>query len=180
MLLQDYKVTKVRRNLCNPEWILVTAELSDDISEVFPYLNAVVKNAVYTPEAQNLNFKMDAGAISLMPREMSVGQVTCEEDAIKVLDYVKEMINDTWEKRTSITPVFERKEEIKAKDILDFLPKTNCRDCGLPTCFAFAVALLKGQKRLKGCPALSKPEFAQDKEALARLLQTVVSEEVAK
>lgn len=180
MLLQDYKVTKVRRNLCNPEWILVTAELSDDISKVFPYLNAVVKNAVYTPEAQNLNFKMDAGAISLMPCEMSVGQVTCEEDAIKVLDYVKEMINDTWEKRASITPVYERKEEIKAKDILDLLPKTNCRDCGLPTCFAFAVALLKGQKRLKDCPALNKPEFAQDKESLARLLQTVSSEEAAK
>jgi ArsR family metal-binding transcriptional regulator len=180
MLLQDYKVTKVRRNLCNPEWILVTAELSDDISKVFPYLNAVVKNAVYTPEAQNLNFKMDAGAISLMPREMSVGQVACEEDAIKVLDYVKEMINDTWEKRASITPVYERKEEIKAKDILDLLPKTNCRDCGLPTCFAFAVALLKGQKLLKECPALNKPEFAQDKESLARLLQTVSSEEAAK
>jgi len=173
MLLQDYKVTKVRRNLCNPEWIAVTAELSDDISEVFPYLNAAVKNAVYTPEAQNLNFKMDTGAISLMPREMNVGQVTCEEDAIKVLDYVKKVINDTWEKRASITPVYERKEEIKAKDILDFLPKTNCRDCGLPTCFAFAVALLKGQKHLKDCSALSKPEFTQDKEALARLLQIV-------
>ena len=173
MLLQDYKVAKVGRSFCNPEWIAVIAELSDDISEVFPYLNAVVKNAVYTPEAQNLNFKIDAGAVSLMPREMSVGQVTCEEDAIKVLDYVKEMINDTWEKRASITPVYERKEEIKAKDIVNFLPKTNCRDCGLPTCFAFAVALLKGQKRLSDCPALSKPEFAQDKEALARLLQTV-------
>jgi ArsR family metal-binding transcriptional regulator len=70
--------------------------------------------------------------------------------------------------------------EIKAKDVLDFLPKTNCRDCGLPTCFAFAVALLKGHKRLKDCPALSEPEFAQDKEALARLPWTAISEEVAK
>ena len=180
MLLRDYKVTKVRRNLCNPEWILVSAELNDDIGEVFPYLNSVVKNAVYTPEAQNLNFKMDTGAVSLMPREIAVGQVTCEKDAIKVLDYVKEMINDTWEKRADITPIYERKGEIKAKEVLDFLPKTNCRDCGLPTCFAFAVALLKGHKRLKDCPALSGPEFAQDKEALARLLWTAISEEVAK
>ena len=180
MLLHDYKITKVGRSFCNPEWVAVIAELSDDISEVFPYLNAVVKNAVYTPEAQNLNFKMDTGFISLMPREINVGQVTCEEDGIKLLDYVKQLINDTWEKRASITPVYQRKEEIKAKDVLDYLPKSNCRDCGLPTCFAFAVALLKGQKRLRDCPALSKPEFAQDKEELARLLQTVVSEEVAK
>jgi ArsR family metal-binding transcriptional regulator len=159
---------------------LVSAQLNDDIGEVFPYLNSVVKNAVYTPEAQNLNFKMDAGAVSLMPREINVGQVTCEEDGIKLLDYLKKLINDTWEKRTSITPVYERKEEIKAKDILDYLPKTNCRECGLPTCFAFAVALLKGQKRLSDCPALSRVEFAHYKEALARLLQTVRSQEVIK
>ena len=180
MLLRDYEVTKVRRNLCNPEWILVSAELNDDISKVFPYLNAIVKNAVYTPEAQNLNFKMDAGAVSLMPRQMSVGQVTCEEDGIELLDYVKKLINDTWERRTSITPIYERKGEIKARDVLAFLPRTNCRDCELPTCFAFAVALLKGQKRLQDCPALSKPGFAQDKEALTRLLQIGISEEVAK
>jgi len=180
MLLRSYMITKVGRSFCNPEWVAVIAELSDDISEVFPYLNAVVKNAVYTPEAQNLNFKVDAGGVSLMPREINVGQVACEEDGIKLLDYVKQLINDTWEKRASITPVYERKEETKAKDILDYLPKTNCRDCGLPTCFAFAVALVKGQKRLKDCPALNNSKFAQDKEALARLLQTGITEEVAK
>lgn len=180
MLLQKYKVANVSRNLCNPGWIVARAELGDDISEVLPYLNAVIKNAVYTPEVPNLNFKIERGAISLTPQEMRVGQVTCEEDATKVLDYVKEMINDTWEKRANITPIYERKGEIKAKDVLDFLPKTNCRDCGLPTCFAFAVALLKGHKRLKDCPALSEPEFAQDKEVLARLLWTAISEEVAK
>jgi ArsR family metal-binding transcriptional regulator len=180
MLLRSYKITKVGRGFCNPEWVAVTAELSDDISEVLPYLNSVVKNAVYTPEVQNLNFKVEAGVASLMPREINVGQVECEEDGIKLLDYVKKLINDTWEKRASITPVYQRKEEVKAKDILDYLPKTNCRDCGLPTCFAFAVALLKGQKHLQDCSALSKVEFAQDKESLARLLQIAISEEVAK
>lgn len=180
MLLHDYKITRVGRSLCNPEWIAVRAELSDGIGEVLPYLNATVKNAVYTPEVQNLNFKIEIGAISLMPREIIVGQVACEEDGVKVLDYVKKLVNDTWERRTNITPIHERKGEIKAKDVLDFLPRTNCRDCGLPTCFAFAVALLKGQKHLQDCSALSKPEFAENKEALARLLQTGITEEVAR
>jgi ArsR family metal-binding transcriptional regulator len=180
MLLHDYKITKVRRSLCHPEWIAVTAELSNDISEVFPYLNAVLKNAVYTPEMPSLNFKMETGFASLAPQEINVGQVLCEEDAIKILDYLKKLINDTWERRGSITPVYKRKEEIKAKDIVDFLPRTNCRECGLPTCFAFAVAMMRGQKRLKDCSALSKPEFAEDKEALVRLLGTVASEDAAK
>jgi ArsR family metal-binding transcriptional regulator len=180
MLFHDYRITKVGRSHCNPEWIAVTAELSDDISEVLPYLNAVLKNAVYTPEVHNLNFKTDAGAVGLMPREIIVGQVVCEEDGVKVLDYARKLINDTWERRTSITPEYKRKGEIKAKDILDFLPKNNCRECGLPTCFAFAVALLKGQKRLEDCPALGKPEFSEDKEAVARLFNTGTTEEVAR
>jgi len=169
MLLCDYKITRVRRSFCNLEWITARAELSDDISEVFPYLNAVLKNAVYTPRVRSLNFKMDTGFINLTPQEIHVGQVLCEEDAIKVLDYLKELINDTWERRETIMPLYERKGEVKAKDIVEFLPKTDCRDCGLPTCFAFAMAMMRGQKCLKDCSALGKPEFAEDKKALARL-----------
>jgi len=90
------------------------------------------------------------------------------------------LINDTWDKRASITPIYERKGEIKAKDIVDILPRTSCRESGLPTCFAFAMALLKGQKRLRDCSALSKPESAQDREALARLLDMLGSQEVVK
>ena len=180
MLLHGYKISRVKRSFCNPEWIAVRAELNNDISDVFPYLNAVLKNAVYTPKVPSLNFKTGTGFIILMPQEMSVGQVLCEEDAIKVLDYLKELINNTWERRKSITPVYERKGEIKAKDIVNFLPKINCHDCGLPTCFAYAVALMRGQKRLKDCSALNKPEFAKNKEALVRLLQTVGSEDAAK
>jgi len=180
MLLRDYKITKVRRSLCHPEWIAVRAEISDDISEVFPYLNAILKNAVYTSGVPSLNFKMETGFTSLMPLEINVGQVLYKEDAIKILDYLRELVNDTWERRESIIPLYERKGEIKAKDIVDFLPRTNCRDCGLPTCFAFAMAMLKGQKRLKDCSALSKPEFAEDREVLLRLLQMVGSENGAK
>jgi len=34
------------------------------------------------------------------------------------------------------------------------LPKTNCRQCQVPTCMAFAAAVIKGQKRLDNCPHL--------------------------
>jgi|YelNatPaOPRAMG01_1025707.scaffolds.fasta_scaffold100391_2 ArsR family metal-binding transcriptional regulator len=175
MLLRDYKITKVGRSFCNPEWVAVIAELSDDISEVFPYLNAVIKNAVYTPQVPSLSFKTEVGFIGLTPREITVGQVVCQEDALEALDYVKQLINDTWDKRASITPLYERKGEIRAKDIVDFLPRTNCRECGLPSCFAFAMALLRGQKRLTSCPPLNTAEFIRNREALERLLHTGTS-----
>lgn len=41
-------------------------------------------------------------------------------------------------------------------DILKILPKTNCRDCGSPTCLAFAAAVTKAQKQLAACPYLDR------------------------
>jgi hypothetical protein len=39
-------------------------------------------------------------------------------------------------------------------DILKLLNKSNCRECGLATCLAFAAAVFKGQKQLGECPYL--------------------------
>ncbi len=55
--------------------------------------------------------------------------------------------------------------------LLKFLPKTNCRKCGKRTCLAFAIELAKGKCRLEECPILDQPEFAADRQALAKLLK---------
>jgi len=40
-------------------------------------------------------------------------------------------------------------------DIYKNLPKTNCKDCGFPTCLAFAMQVAARQKALTDCPHLS-------------------------
>jgi tetrahydromethanopterin S-methyltransferase subunit A len=55
--------------------------------------------------------------------------------------------------------------------LLRFLPKTNCKKCGKRTCLAFAIELAKGKCRLEECPILNQPEFAADRQALAKLLE---------
>ena len=34
------------------------------------------------------------------------------------------------------------------------LPKTNCKDCGLPTCMVFAARMAEGAKNPEDCPPL--------------------------
>lgn len=43
-----------------------------------------------------------------------------------------------------------------AVDILKVLDKSNCRQCGCPTCLAFAAQVVQGRKRLRDCPHLSE------------------------
>jgi hypothetical protein len=46
-------------------------------------------------------------------------------------------------------------------EILKLLAKTNCKECGYPTCLAFASAVFKGQRPLADCPYLEKEIIKQ-------------------
>ena len=41
-------------------------------------------------------------------------------------------------------------------DIFKMLPKTNCGDCGVPTCMAFAMRLAQKITELSECPHASE------------------------
>ena len=52
-------------------------------------------------------------------------------------------------------------------EIFKKLPKTNCKDCGFPTCLAFAMQLAAGKIELDKCPHISE----EAKEALSEASQ---------
>jgi acetyl-CoA decarbonylase/synthase complex subunit gamma len=51
--------------------------------------------------------------------------------------------------------------------IFKLLPKTNCKECGVPTCLAFAMNLAAGKAELSACPYISDEARAQLSEASA-------------
>jgi len=57
--------------------------------------------------------------------------------------------------------------------IFKLLPKTNCGDCGVPTCLAFAMNLAAGKAELVACPHVSEEAKAQLQEASAPPIRPV-------
>ena len=57
--------------------------------------------------------------------------------------------------------------------IFKLLPKTNCGDCGFPTCLAFAMALAAAKSELEKCPFVSDEAKAQLSEASAPPIRQV-------
>jgi len=161
------------------DWIVAYSELSNDVRDVLPYLNAVVKEVAHNLKIPNLSFRWKENILTTGPRAINIAQVPNQKEAMKILDELKDYINETWEKRETITPIYERRKELKARDIARLLPQTNCRGRGFPTCFAFAMALSKGQKHLKDCPPLSQPEFTEKRNRLVSLLSSAGLENVA-
>jgi len=52
-------------------------------------------------------------------------------------------------------------------EIFKLLPKTNCKECGDPTCLAFAMKLAAGKAELSACPYVSEETKAKLTEASA-------------
>ncbi len=58
--------------------------------------------------------------------------------------------------------------------IFKLLPKTNCKECGVPTCLAFAMNLASSKAELDSCPYVSDEARAQLAEASAPPIRPVV------
>ena len=91
-----------------------------------------------------------------------------------MLDEVKKLINDTYDRRDSIKPSYEEKIKVTALQIYGWLPKTNCKACGEATCLAFACKLLLGEQKLSKCAPLStEHKFSENKKIMQEITEAL-------
>ncbi|MGE4353748.1 MAG: acetyl-CoA decarbonylase/synthase complex subunit gamma [Oscillospiraceae bacterium] len=62
---------------------------------------------------------------------------------------------------------------LKGLDIFKLTPKTNCKQCGNPTCMAFAMKVAQGSVSLDKCPHLSAEALATLSEATAPPMKSI-------
>jgi ArsR family metal-binding transcriptional regulator len=172
MLLKSYTL-KIEFPPCDfsAQTVNAIAELSDDIREVLPYLNAIIEGCTYFPEAGILRFSKEGKMINLYPDRIAVAKLKDKQEAEQVIESLKELINDTYKRRSEIKPRYEGATELKVRDIYNLLPGTNCKQCGLPTCFAFAAKLIKRQVDITKCTPIYADQHTIKKERLLDLLR---------
>ncbi len=61
-------------------------------------------------------------------------------------------------------------------EVYQYLPRTNCGECGEATCMAFAVKLVNREAFLHQCPPLTRPEYKENFEKLWEMLKPPVRE----
>lgn len=146
--------------------IRIVAHISGDLTEVFPYLNAEMKQASYNVHGPTFTFMDGYRMISLYPRRIAVAKADEIVDAWRVLEELRRRVNDTWARRQEIEPSYERRERPPALEIYKRLPRTNCGACGERTCLAFAVKVHGGHADVRRCRPVFDGEFAHLREAL--------------
>ncbi len=170
MLLNSYKITRTLPCLADPEKIRVIAEISDEIHEVFPYLNTILKGCIFNHPALTLTIKKDGKLFTLHAHHITLAKIEDEKEAEEILGWLKDLINETYEKRERIEPNFSMAAELKALDIFKLLPGTNCKKCGEPSCLAFAVKLVGRDIGITKCDPLFSEKFQEKRNVLLDLL----------
>ena len=155
MLLQGYR-TEIFRPECNPNFqsLHCFAHLDQDVGKALPYLNSELGGSDYTREPPSVTFRTRGKIITVHARLIAVNALKDEDEADKILAWLKREINRAWDNRDNIEPCYTGMPRPKVLEILKLLPKTNCKKCGQPTCMVFAVQAAEGGKAAGDCPEL--------------------------
>lgn len=139
----------------------VIIKLEDDISEALPYMNAELEQPTdYRPKEEVLLWKYRDKAYAFRPKEIAVTPVFDNEEGLELAGDIIETVNNIWKRKDEITPDFEARKPVPGLfEILKLLPGSNCKECGFPTCMAYAAELRTDFSRLSLCPFISEKDF---------------------
>jgi ArsR family metal-binding transcriptional regulator len=155
MLLNSYK-KELFRAKCNPLFksLHCYAHLEDDIGDVIPYLNTVFGGTAYQRNPPSVMFQNNGRLIAVHSRKIAINALEDEAEADRILNWITGEINKIWENRDEIKPSEFVPEKPKVFEVLKLLPKTNCGECGQPTCMVFSTLVAQGVKDANDCPQI--------------------------
>lgn len=170
-LLKGYSI-EIFNSKCQPGAMGVHcfAHFEQNVGQVIPYLNALLGGIDYIPDPPALTLRSQGKLITIHEDKAAINALKDEAEARKIVEWLKNEINSAWARKDEITPDFRRRSKPKLLEILKLLPKTNCGQCGQPTCMVFATQVMEGGHNAEHCPGI----LPADKEKLACYLDAFV------
>ena len=90
MLLHSCRIIRILPCIADPEKIRVIAEVSDEIHEVFPYLNAIIKGCIYNHPALTLTIRNEEKLITLHTNPVTMTLIEDEKEAYEILNGLRD------------------------------------------------------------------------------------------
>lgn len=171
MLVEKIDIESVEPCFADETKIRLIARAPVDLSDILPYLNAVLANATYIAKFPALTLTRGIRLITIYALDVTIAKADDVDDARETLAWLVEKINYCDEHRGEIEPVYGGKVKVKPLDIYSLLPQTNCRECGEQGCWPFAILLLQEKHRLAEClPLFRDEEHAGRRERLKEVV----------
>ncbi|HBG21317.1 MAG TPA: hypothetical protein DDY32_19125 [Desulfobulbaceae bacterium] len=132
-------------------------QLAEDLSPLFPYINAVADHARFYERSVYVNFVFEKRLCAFYSKEGAFAPIGDMAEALGFLPKLFDYIADIARRSPDIVPSHKKFKPSSALDIYRLLPGSNCRICGYTTCIAFAAALSRQNTSVVNCPHLTRP-----------------------
>jgi ArsR family metal-binding transcriptional regulator len=170
MLIDSYEID-LYCPACHPgaEAWAATVDTIVELSELMPYVNGAVEKGEFSPSVPTLVWRKGAHKVFLRSRQFGISNLSDRDHAEREVEKLVRFLNQPWDSREHLTPDFSLRSKPKALEVFRLLPRANCGDCGVPSCMAYAVALIEGEKSLDDCPPLMLRDSARNRQSLIEL-----------
>lgn len=128
-----------------------------DVDSLFPYLNGALDDALWYEQPNHVRFLFEGRRCLLYPSRAAAHFFETRDSAVAFIRPLMDFLNSIHARKESIEPNSHQIRHINIPDLLRLLPRTNCRECGFPTCMAFAAAVARGRTAADQCPYLASP-----------------------
>jgi len=171
MFLEEIKVVETTPCLAEKDLFKAITRASVDLTEILPYLNAVVEKPNYQPNSGSLIFKDGKFGFTLQGTNINVTKFANITELYELLDWIKDLINTAYESREEIEPNYKARKVVPVLKIYRLLPKKNCKECGEQTCMAFATKLNTFDAEIDDCPLFKQNEFSKLRDKLVKEME---------
>lgn len=164
MLIEKYNA-ELFSPPCDPgtEYRVVRINVETDLTEILPYMNALEPKADFNEKNSTLVWRDNERKYVIRPNEIAVSMVIDNHHGERLAEEIVNRLNEVWERREEIEPDYTLRIRPQVIDIIRYLPRTNCGECGMPSCMAFAAKLAEGDCEIEDCKPLFGEEHASNR-----------------
>jgi len=153
-MIHEYSDFTLKTPDCHPNVSFRVArfKLDSDVSHLFPYINAQIDDALYFENPHYIKFSLEGIGCALYPDHAAAAPFAERKEALSFVQRLIAFLNDLESRMDSLEPNYNTHTYIPVLEIFKRLPQTNCKECGYPSCMAFAAAVSKGEASPEQCP----------------------------
>lgn len=171
MLVERYNVRRIPGGCdADPSSVSIQATLPDDVSAVYPILNAMLPGCAYNAAGRVLRWSEGRHRIVLRATELAISDLDTWAEACDAMDRLVGWLNKSWQQRDELPRRDEPHPQPAPMAVYRLLPNTNCRACGHATWFTFALQLVAREAAVVDCPELATAVWAGQRAELEGML----------
>ncbi len=162
------EITEIRKLMpctADPSMSRIVANMTPPLGGILKILEPLFPRSRYVERTRSLMIKKNEDIITVYSSgKVSIGMIKNENEAKKVLEELRIIINEAIKK--GIVPAPREKTRVEVMEIYKYLPKTNCGKCKEQDCYSFAVKFMAREATLERCKPLKEPKYASNQEHL--------------